>query len=216
MSRRFFIVAAIALLMAAPLAAWYWRDNTQAEVERLATILDWKPGGTVAEIGAGKGRMTVAAAQRVGPAGHVFSTELNPERLADIKEAVARHNLVNVTIIKAGHADTNLPPECCDSIFMRDVYHHFTHPAEIDASLFGALKPGGRLAVVDFPPSKLLGSIAPIKGVPQNRGGHGIPRKVLIEELTAAGFQVDTIPPGWPGRNYCVVVRKPPETRPNP
>ncbi len=85
------------------------------------------------------------------------------------------------------------------------------HPAEIDASLFRALKPGGLLAVIDFPPSKTLGLIAPVKGVSKNRGGHGIPQKVLSEELATAGFQVALVPTDWPGRGYCIVFRKPPE-----
>jgi len=207
--RKAFLLVDIAVLVAAPLAAWYWRDTSQDEVEQLARLLDWKPGRTIAEIGAGKGKMTVAAAERVGPFGQVLSTELNPNRLADIKARAAQRGLANVTVIKAGEADTNLPPECCDAIFTRDVYLHFTHPAEIDLSLFRALKPGGMLAVIDFPPSKTLGLIAPVKGVPKNRGGHGIPQKVLIDELTAAGLKVDVIPNDWPGRGYCVVFRKP-------
>ena len=153
--------------------------------------------------------MTVAAAERVGPSGHVFSTELDASRLADIQAAVVKRKLTNVTVVKAGESNTNLPPECCDAIFIRDVYHHFTHPAEINASLFRALKPAGHLAVIDFPPSKALGLIAPVKGVPKSHGGHGIPQQVLIEELTAAGFQVEVIPTDWLGRSYCVIFRKP-------
>jgi predicted methyltransferase len=56
-----------------------WRDTSQAEAEQLAKILDWKPGRTIAEIGAGKGQITIAAAEQVGPTGHVFSTELDPD-----------------------------------------------------------------------------------------------------------------------------------------
>ena len=210
--RKFLLIAAIAVLVATPLAAWYWRDTSQSEVEQLATILDWKPGSTIAEVGAGKGKMTIAAAERVGPSGRVLSTELDPNRLADIKAMATKRRLANVTVIKAGEADTNLPAQCCDVVFIRDVYHHFTHPAEIDASLFSALKPGGLLAIIDFAPSKALGLIAPIKGTPKNRGGHGIPQQVLIDELTAAGFQVEVIPTNWPGRSYCVVFRKPSES----
>src|SRR6516225_6026475 len=117
--RKFLLIATISVLVATPLAAWYWRDTSQSEVEQLATILDWKRGSTIAEVGAGKGKMTVAAAERVGPSGHVLSTELDPDRLADIKASVTKRRLANVTVIKAGEADTNLPSQCCDAVFMR-------------------------------------------------------------------------------------------------
>src|SRR5438552_13985250 len=109
MRKRYLIVAA-ALLVVVPLAAWYWRDTSQPEVDKLATLLEWKSGRTIAEIGAGKGEMTVAAAERVGHTGHVFSNELDSKRLTDIQAAVAKRKLTNVAIVQAGEADTNLPP----------------------------------------------------------------------------------------------------------
>jgi precorrin-6B methylase 2 len=145
-----------------------WSARRYASAAKLSTI---------AEIGAGKGEMTVAAAERVGPTGHVFSNELDPKRLTNIQAAVAKRKLTNVTIVQAGEADTNLPPECCDAIFMRDVYHHFTYPAEIDASLFRALKAGGLLAVVDFPPSRALGVISPVRGAPGTGTGTAFRRR---------------------------------------
>jgi len=93
---------------------------------------------------------------------------------------------------------------------MRRVYHHFTDPAKEDASLFASLKPGGLLAVIDFPPGKGPNP-APVKGVPKNRGGHGMPKQLLIDELVAAGFQAMTSPAEWEGEDYCVVFRKPGE-----
>ena len=101
----------------------------------------------MAEIGAGKGEITLAAAKRVGAAGRVYTTELDAKKLAHLEELAAKEK--NITALQAGEAQTNLPPECCDSIFMRLVYHHLTKPAEIDASLFRSLKPGGLLAVID-------------------------------------------------------------------
>jgi SAM-dependent methyltransferase len=207
--RKGFLIPAVVLLIAALLAAWWWRDTSQPELDKLAAILDWRPGRIIAEIGAGKGKMTVSAAERVGPSGHVFSTELDPGRLAEIRALVKERKLTNVTVIKAGDTDSNLPAGCCDAVFMRDVYHHFTHPDEINMSLFQALKPGGLLAIVDFPPGKVLSFVAPVGGVPKNRVGHGIQRAVLIDELSGAGFHVDTIPVDWPGHNYCVIFRKP-------
>ena len=206
MLRRSFIAAlALCALGVAPCRG---QDTFQEEADRLATLLNWHPGNVVAEIGASNGKLTLAVAHRVGSSGKVYSTELDPKALAHLEELAAKER--NITAVKAAEADTNLPPGCCDSIFMRLVYHHLTRPAEIDASLFRSLKPGGRLAVIDEDPRK--GTSVP-EGVPKNRGGHGVPQKILMSELIAAGFEVDTVYNDWPSRDafhqiYCIVFRK--------
>jgi len=180
------------------------KDTFQEEADRLAPLLNWQPGSVVAEIGAGKGEMTLAAAKRVGTAGRVYTTELDAKKLAVLEELAAKEK--NITALQAGEAQTNLPLECCDSIFMRLVYHHLTKPAEVDANLFQSLKPGGLLAVIDEGPRP---GTKRVEGVPENRGGHGVPKKVLIEELTSAGFLVVKSLDDWPSALYCVVFRKP-------
>ena len=184
-------------------------QEQKEEAEKLATLLNWKPGSAVAEIGAGEGGMTLAAAERVGPAGRVYTTELAADKLAKLQSLAAAQKTQNIIAVKAGEAETNLPRQCCDSIFMRRVYHHFTDPAKEDASLFESLKPGGLLAVIDFQPGEGPGVPKIPKGVPKNRGGHGMPKQLLVEELTAAGFQVLTTPADWPRPDYCIVFRKP-------
>jgi ubiquinone/menaquinone biosynthesis C-methylase UbiE len=181
-------------------------QDYQAESARLAQLLKWHTGSMVAEIGAGAGEMTLDVAQRVGPSGHVYATEVSTEKLAHLKELAAEEKNHNITVLEGSQAGTNLPPVCCDAIYMRRVYHHFTEPGKMDASLFQSLKPGGMLAVIDFPPRS---SLPPVEGVPANRGGHGMPKKILIQELTSAGFQLVAEPADWPNDNYCVVFRKP-------
>lgn len=179
-------------------------ENTyQQEGERLASELSWHEGSVVADIGAGRGELTLIAAKRVGESGRVYATELDP-KLALLRTLTEKNK--NIALIQAGESQTNRPPDCCDSIFMRLVYHHFTKPAEIDASLFRSLKPGGLLTVIDREPP--AGSKR-VEGVPENRAGHGMPQKILIEELTRAGFQVVTTPSDWPSHLYCVFFRKP-------
>lgn len=202
MCRRSFIIALV--LSAFTLVPGVAQDTYQEEADRLATLLNWWPGSVVAEIGAGEGQMTLAAAKRVGTAGRVYTTELDTKKLARLEKLAGEEK--NITAVKAAVAETNLPPVCCDSIFMRLVYHHLTKPAEIDASLFRSLKPGGLLAVIDEEPPP--GS-SRVEGVPENRGGHGIPQKILIEELIAAGFQTVKVYDDWPNDDYCVVFRKP-------
>jgi ubiquinone/menaquinone biosynthesis C-methylase UbiE len=185
-------------------------SKDQVLAERLATVLNWQAGSVVADVGAGEGGLALAAAKFVGPSGRVFATELDPKRLANLEDQAARQRDQNITVIKAGEAQTNLPPACCDSIFMRYVYHRFTQPAQEDASLFQALKSGGFLAVIDFPPTQDASAFeSSIEDVASNRGGVGITKQALTDELTAAGFQLVTGPTDWPGQDYCLVFRKP-------
>lgn len=205
MRRRLLIIAlALSVPLGGIAALCHAQDSYQKEADRLASVLSWQPGSVVGEIGAGGGELTLAAAKRVGTAGRVYSTELDSKKRAHLEELAGDQK--NITALKAGEAETNLPRECCDSVFMRRVYHHLTKPAEIDANLFQSLKPGGLLAVIDMEPP--AGS-SRVEGVPENRGGHGVPQKIMIEELTSAGFQVQKTYDDWSDDDYCVVFRKP-------
>ncbi len=200
--------------MAAALVCAIWaavgllqRANADAadEIKRLAALMDWKPGTIVADIGAGDGRYAFAAAQIVGPSGKVFATEIDQGKLAKLRSEVAKRHLSNVIVLDSKEADTNLPSECCDAIFLRRVYHHLTKPAEFDAALVRSLKPGGHLAIIEFPPRS---GLEPVEGVPANRGGHGIPQKIAIEELTAAGFHMTKTVGDWPDNDYLVLFER--------
>jgi ubiquinone/menaquinone biosynthesis C-methylase UbiE len=181
------------------------RGDAADEMKRLAALMEWKPGTIAADIGAGDGQYTFAAVQYVGAAGKVYATEIDAKKLADLRSEVAKRKLQNVIVVESKEADTNLPAACCDAIFLRRVYHHLTKPAEFDAKLVRSLKPGGRLAIIDFPPRA---GLDPVEGVPSNRGGHGIPQKIVIEELTAAGLQVEKVVNDWPEDDYCVLFVK--------
>jgi ubiquinone/menaquinone biosynthesis C-methylase UbiE len=181
------------------------RGDAADEIKRLAELLGWKAGTVVADIGAGDGAYTFAAVERVGATGKVFATEIDAKKLGELQEEVARRKLGNVVVVESKVAETNLPAGCCDAIFLRRVYHHLTKPAEFDASLVRSLKPGGRLAIIDFAPRS---GLEPVEGVPSNRGGHGIPEKIVIEELTAAGLKMEKTVEDWPEGDYCVVFGK--------
>jgi ubiquinone/menaquinone biosynthesis C-methylase UbiE len=181
------------------------RGDAADEMKRLAALMEWKPGTIAADIGAGDGQYTFAAVEHVGVAGKVYATEIDAKKLAELRAEVAKRKLQNVIVVESKEADTNLPAGCCDAIFLRRVYHHLTKPAEFDAKLVRSLKPGGRLAIIDFPPRA---GLDPVEGVPSNRGGHGIPQKIVIEELTAAGLQVEKVVKDWPENDYCVLFVK--------
>ena len=175
------------------------------EITRLAELTQWKAGSVVADVGAGDGTYSFVAAQKVGPSGRVYATEIDREKLKNLRAEVTKRKLENITVVEGTADDTKLPSSCCDTIFLRHVYHHLTQPQEFDRNLVRSLKPGAHLAIIDFPPSS---NLAPVEGVPKNRGGHGIPEKVVVEELTAAGLQVEKTIDDWSANDYCVVFVK--------
>jgi predicted methyltransferase len=197
------VIAALAVA-ALTLSACRGQDDYRQEAERLAPLLHWQAGSVVADIGAGDGEMTELIAERVGPTGRVYSTEIDAKKFQRLQEIAAKRQ--NVVAVEAAAAATNLPPACCDSILLRRVYHHFPQPAEMDASLFKSLKPGGLLAVIDFPPRSWLPDTK--EHVPKNRGGHGVPEEVVVQELTAAGLEVVSRAEHWPDNDYCLIFRK--------
>ena len=202
--------AALALATACaafPLAAQSRSDADAADARRLIEVLDLGAGSVVADVGAGSGVLTVPLARHVGPSGRVYSTDINPDRLAEIRTAARAASLDNVVVVEGAPAETRLPDECCDAVFMRNVYHHFEDPAAMNASLVRSLKPGGRLAVVDFPPR--TGRSEPA-GRRADGNGHGVTPATVIEELTAAGFtQVRQL--DWPTAGAFLIVAVRPE-----
>lgn len=212
--RRWRIVSLV--LVAAAAVGWFVVARIDAasirrESAQLASVLGLREGSRVADVGAGKGEYAVELARHVGPTGHVFATEIDSTRLSQIRSAAASAGLQNLSVVEARDVDTGLERNCCDAILMRDVYHHVTRPVETNASLYQALQPRGRLAVVDFPPGWFLSTFFRVKGVPANRGGHGIPPDVVIAELETARFSLERRIDKWNGRLYCLVFQKHPD-----
>jgi ubiquinone/menaquinone biosynthesis C-methylase UbiE len=180
------------------------RDATDAA--KLIEVLEIKPGATVADIGAGSGPLVTPLAKHVGPSGRVYATDVNADRIAELKKLVASSALDNVTVVEGGAAETRLPEGCCDAVYMRLVYHHFGDPPAMNASLLKSLKPGGRIAVVEFKPK--TGKTAP-PGKRADGDAHGIMPETIIEELKAAGF-VDVREVPWPSAPSLAVVGQKP------
>ena len=212
MNRRISLIGLLGIILALGLCWTFTRvvpraqADERSEIDRLAQLMQWKPGVTVADVGAGDGAFSFAAAEKVGPSGRVYATEIDAEKLKSLRAEVEKRKLTNVIVIDGAVDDTKLPTNCCDDIFLRRVYHHLTQPVEFDKNLLRSLKPGAHLAIIDFAPTNAYG---PVPGVPKNRGGHGVPQKIMIDELTTTGLKVEKIIDGWQGQDYCVIFIKP-------
>lgn len=180
------------------------------EVHQLVQWLEIEPGDRVADIGAGDGYYAFALAERVGADGHVYATEIDPDRLEEMRDTRARRRLDNVTVIEGAAAGTSLPDGCCDAVYSRNVYHHLTDPAAINADIRRALRPGGRLLVIDFEPGGPLDRISPPE-TNARHGGHGTPKETVVDEVTRAGFRLVRGPEAWRGRLYAVLFEAPAE-----
>jgi len=142
----------IAPVMGAAGAAWL--DRSEREIEERPSLavklLGLRPGQTVADIGAGSGYYTELLARAVGPAGRVYATDIQPEMIRLLEERIRRKKLSNVIPVQAGEADPRLPRESIDLALLVDVYHEFTHPQHMLRRIREALRPGGRLVLVEF------------------------------------------------------------------
>lgn len=188
------LIWALALLAAAStaVAVAQMSDNTDLEardIAQLQRVLGVAPGMVLADIGAGEDApMALPMVRAVAPGGRVYATEVDDGTLDKLRAAVAKADRADaIVIVKAGVNDTGLPDACCDGLYLRRVYHHFGDPAAINASMLAALKPGGRLAVIDFPDDD-----GHEVAKPGERAGksHGVRSTTVVRELRAAGFEV--------------------------
>jgi ubiquinone/menaquinone biosynthesis C-methylase UbiE len=174
---------------------------------KIFAALDIQQGQTVAEIGAGSGELTIEAARLVGAGGNVLSSELGEGRVERLRRAVNNSALAQITVVEGDPDKTNFPDACCDAIFMRNVYHHFANPAAMNASIVRALKPGGRVAIVDFEPNRGRPEAARPADRASNES-HGTTPTSVAGELKEAGLEVIHTEPGA-NRWFMVVARKP-------
>ena len=163
-----------------------------------------RKGATICEIGAGDGELSIAAARAVGDRGQIYTSELGDSRVEALAKKVAASGLKHIVVVAGDANQTNFPDATCDAVFMRNVYHHFADPPAMNASIAAALKPGGRLVVVDFAPR---GEEAAQPADRDEDSHHGIKADSLARELREAGFEPTSTERG-DSRWYLVAVTK--------
>jgi SAM-dependent methyltransferase len=142
----------IAQVMGYQGADWLIRDTREEEEqpERMLDALKIQPGQTVADIGAGVGYTSLKISKRVGPTGTVLATDLQPQMLKMLVSNAKDAGITNIQPIRSTQTDTKLPEGKVDLALMVDVYHEASDPEALLQGLKKALKPGGRLVLVEF------------------------------------------------------------------
>jgi ubiquinone/menaquinone biosynthesis C-methylase UbiE len=149
---KFYFGREIAQVMGHQAADWLDRPEREAEEapSLLLKALKLKPGMTVVDLGAGSGYLTFPMAKMVSPGGKVLAVDIQPEMLAIIKQKSERLGVKNVVPVLGTITDPNLKPKSVDLILLVDVYHEFDHPYEMASRMVNALRPGGRLVLVEY------------------------------------------------------------------
>jgi ubiquinone/menaquinone biosynthesis C-methylase UbiE len=125
------------------------REATQKPGELIKSMgLD--PGMTVADVGTGVGFMLPFLSRRVGPAGRVLAEDIFDDFLTGANQTAEEQKLSNITFIKGTETDPNLPEGQVDMELVLDAYHHFDYPEKMLAALYKALKPDGKLVIVEY------------------------------------------------------------------
>jgi len=160
-----------------------------------------KPGMAVADIGAGTGLFTMLFAKAVKPGGRVYAVDISTAFIELIEKTAKAQGVDNVTAILGDGTGVGLADASVDLAYLSDVYHHFERPAQTLAAIRRAIKPGGRMMVIDY---------ERIPGVtPPSRIAHlRLDKETAIREIEAAGFTL-VEEKKLMQENYFVVFRRP-------
>jgi ubiquinone/menaquinone biosynthesis C-methylase UbiE len=142
----------IAQVMGHQGADWLERPEREQEehTDEMVALLKLKPGDVVADIGAGTGYLSRRLASKVVPTGKVLAVDIQPEMLQLLTNRMTSAGITNVLPVLGSVSDPNLPANSVDLVVMVDVYHEFEFPFEMMSRICRALKPGGRVAFVEF------------------------------------------------------------------
>jgi len=182
--RRALALALVVGLLATPGCAsvkrWAYEDFGQRDEwqqpERVVAALNLARGDHVADLGAGSGYFTLRLADAVGPHGRVYAVDVDDAMLDHVAKEAAEAGATQVVPLRAAPDDPNLP-DPVDLVFTSNTYHHLGERVDYLRRLRDDLRPGGRVAVVEF-----------------HSGSHATPPETIAEEMREAGYVLVTSP----------------------
>ena len=133
-------------------ADWLERPEREREEnpEGALDAIGLRPGMVVADVGAGIGYMSIRMARRVGPSGKIYANDIQPEMLSRLRQNATAAGITNIVTIQGEEADPKLPKSRFDLVLLADVYHEFSKPREMIDKIRDALKPDGRLVLLEY------------------------------------------------------------------
>jgi ubiquinone/menaquinone biosynthesis C-methylase UbiE len=183
------------------------RDTWQRPA-RVMDALGVEAGSSVADVGSGEGYFTLRLAARVGPKGRVFAVDIDEKALGRLKERAQGSKLATqVEIVHGAENSPKLPPESVDAILIVDSYHEFREYDAMLRGIFRALKPGGRLGILDN--SDGLG-----RPRAEYQERHRLPVEILIGDAVRHGLRLKFFEPDFAGppreaKMYYIIFEKP-------
>ncbi len=169
-------------------------ENTSLLLKNLAV----QPGNVIADIGAGSGYHSSLLSKMVGN-GKVYAVDVEPEMIAFLNERIKREGKKNIIPVLSTEKTVSLPANSMDMMLLVDVYHEFSFPYEMAISMLEALKPGGKLVLVEF---RAEDPNVPIKTI------HKMSQQQAVKEFKAAGFTFEKNISNLPWQ-HCLIFRKP-------
>jgi FkbM family methyltransferase len=179
-----------------------WLERPERQFEENSALLlknlNLKSGMHIADIGAGSGYYTSLIAKRIGN-GKVYAVDVEPQMILFLNERIKEEKLSNVVTVLGSEKSTALPSSSIDMMLLVDVYHEFSFPYEMGQSMYNALKPEGRLVLVEF---RSEDETVPIKTI------HKMSEAQSVKELKAVGFRLEKNISNLPWQHCMVFVKE--------
>ena len=179
-----------------------WLERKEREMEenttQLLKNLAVQPGTVIADIGAGSGYHSTFLSKMVGN-GKVYAVDVEREMIAYLKDRIKLEGYKNIIPVLSTEQKVSLPANSIDVMLLVDVYHEFSFPYEMTLSMLEALKPGGKLVLVEF---RAEDPNVPIKTI------HKMSEQQAVKEFKASGFLFEKNIGNLPWQ-HCLIFRKP-------
>jgi len=170
-------------------------------VERLGVVR----GSTVVDLGTGTGNLLKDLSQEVGSDGHVIAEDIFPDFLERARDRARTAKLVNVQFVLGTETDPKLPDGAADLVIVLDAYHHFDYPEKMLAGIKRGLRPGGRLAIVEYHKKRGSMEVSPDFALTHIRAG----AEQVVQEVEAAGYRLLWRRDHAPDRQYIAMFQIP-------